>query len=88
MTLLRNDEPYIVPPDRQEVLLDENGSATERFYTMLQGLSARVPIYGEGEPNGQFEADKGRLYVDREGVQGERIWMKTTNGSRVGWEIA
>ena len=88
MTLLRNDEPFVYPPDRQETLLDENGSATERFYTLLQGLSARIPIYGSGDPNGQFEANKGRLFVNIDGAQGQRIWMKTTNGGRTGWEVA
>lgn len=78
----------MVPPDRQEPLLDENQSATERFYSLLQALASRVPIFGSGDPNGQFQANKGRLFVDIDGIQGERIWMKTTNGGRTGWEIA
>ncbi len=86
MTLRRNDEPVTIPPDRFDSLVSSEGLATERFFTLLEVLSERVPIYSTGNPNGQFPANEGRLYVDIEGAQGSRVFMKTTNGGNSGWE--
>ncbi len=88
MTLLRNNENFVIPPDREESLTDPNGSATERHYAYLQDVAKRIPIYGEGDPNGQFEADKGRLYVDINGATGNILYKKDTNGGNTGWILA
>ena len=85
MTLLRKSENFVIAPDRQETLIDDNGSATERFYSIIQGLVDRIPVYGEGDPNGQIEANKGRLYVDINGSSGSVLYKKDTNGGNTGW---
>lgn len=87
MSLQANNEPEIIPPDRLDELL-EGPNATQRFYTWIQSVSQRIPIEGAGSPEGSLEANKGRLYIDRDGSQGERIYMKTTNGGKTGWELA
>ena len=87
MTLLASDEPFIVPPDRLDPLLEEE-TASQRFYTWIQAMSQRIHLEGSGSPEGSLEANAGRLYVDRDGAQGERIYMKTTNGGNTGWEFA
>ena len=89
MTLQANNEPVVVPPDRIDPLVDkETGNGVQRFYTWIQAISQRIPIEGSGSPESRFEANAGRLYVDRDGAQGERIYMKTTNGGNTGWELA
>ena len=87
MTLLASDQPYVIPPDRVDALLEGEG-ASQRFYAWIQGISARIPLEGSGSPEDGLEADAGRLYIDRDGAQGSRIYMKTTNGSKTGWELA
>jgi hypothetical protein len=87
VTLLANDQPELVPPDRLDPLL-EGENASQRFYTWIQGVSERTPLEGSGSPEGSLEANKGRLYIDRDGVQGQRIYMKTTNGGNTGWQFA
>lgn len=86
MTLLRNNEPVTIPIDRLDSLLDEEGRPTQRFLFFLELLAERVPIYGSGTPENQFEANKGRLYVDIDGLAGSRVYMKTTNGTATGWQ--
>lgn len=85
MTLPTSDESVIIAPDRQESLINPDGSATERFYALLQALSLRVPIYGSGDPNGQYDANLGRLYVDIDGVSGQVLFKKNSNGGNTGW---
>ena len=87
MTLPAIDEPFIVPPDRIDPLVLDS-VATQRFYGWIQGMSDRIPLEGDGSPEGNLEANQGRLYVDRQGAQGQRIYMKTTNGGVTGWELA
>lgn len=87
MTLQANDQPFIVPPDRLDQLL-EGENASQRFYAWIQGVSQRIPLEGSGSPEGSLTANAGRLYIDREGIQGERIYMKTTNNTNTGWEFA
>lgn len=87
MTLLNINEPVIIPPERYDPLIEEDATASQRFYFMLQTMAERIPIYGTGDPNGQFEANQGRLYVDTNGAQGSRVYMKTTNGGATGWDV-
>lgn len=86
MTLLASDEPFVIPPDRLDPLIEDEG-ASQRFYAWIQGVSSRIPLEGSGSPEGSLEADSGRLYIDRDGIQGERVYMKTTNGGNTGWEF-
>ena len=87
MTLQADNEPIIVPPDRIDPLLEAD-IASQRFYTWIQAISQRIPIEGSGSPEGVIVANKGRFYIDRDGAQGARFYMKTTNGSATGWEFA
>jgi len=87
LTLQANDEPVIVPPDRIDPLLEDD-IASLRYYAWIQAMSQRIPIEGSGSPEGVFDANAGRLYIDRDGAQGQRIYMKTTNGTNTGWEFA
>jgi hypothetical protein len=87
LTLQANDQPFIIPLDRTDPAV-EDGVATQRLYAWMQAISDRIPLEGSGSPEGSLTANKGRLYVNREGIQGERIYMKTTNGGNVGWQLA
>ncbi len=89
MTLQADNTPFIVPPDRLDPLLEDEGrNATQRFYAWINDMSGRITLEGNGTPEGSLEANAGRLYIDKDGVQGERIWFKTTNGGSDGWELA
>lgn len=87
MTVQASDNPFIIPIDRLDPLL-ENEVASQRFFAWIQDVSDRIPLEGKGNPNDSLEANQGRLYIDKSGVQGERIYMKTTNGGKTGWELA
>jgi len=87
LTLQASDEPRVVPPDRLDPITDDEGT-TQRFYAWIQDISSRVILEGNGSPEGSLEANQGRLYIDKEGIQGERIYFKTTNGGQTGWEFA
>ena len=88
MSLPKTNEPVIFPPQFSENVVKEDGTANNRLYSFFQGLASRIPIEDSGNPEGRFEANAGRLYIDRDGSQGSRIYMKTTNGGNTGWEIA
>ena len=87
MTLQASDEPIVVPPDRIDPWL-EGSILSQRSYAWIQAISERIPIEGSGSPEGVITANKGRFYIDRDGAQGERFYMKTTNGNNTGWEFA
>lgn len=89
MTLQADDTPFIVPPDRLDPLLEDEGqNASQRFYSWINDMSERIPLEGNGEPEGSLEANTGRLYIDKSGAQGLRIYFKTTDGGTTGWELA
>ena len=88
MTLLTSDEPFVVPPDRLDPLL-EGEAGSQRLYAWIESVSDRLPLEGNGSPEGSLEANIGRLYVNKLGAQGSRIYMKATdNGENTGWELA
>lgn len=87
MTLKSDDTPVIIPLDRLDPVLEEE-VASQRFYSWMQIVSARIPMIGNGTPEGSLEANIGQLYIDKEGAQGSRIYFKTTNGGKDGWELA
>ena len=87
MTLQADDTPFVIPPDRLDPLL-EGENASQRFYAWIQSVSDRITLEGNGSPEGSLEANIGRLYIDKDGAQGERIYFKTTNGGNTGWEFA
>lgn len=87
MTLQADDTPFVIPPDRLDPLV-EGDNATERFYAFLEDVADRLPLEGNGEPEGSVTANTGRLYIDKSGTQGNRIYFKTTDGTDTGWELA
>lgn len=88
MTLQATDNPFVLEPDRSDPLVDENGVSSQRFFEWIQGISERVPLEGNGSPEGSLVANNGRLYIDKSGTQGTRIYIKTTDGGNTGWELA
>lgn len=88
MTLQTKNEPFIIPIDRLDPIVEDDASS-QRFYAWIQSVSERLPLEGSGSPEGALPADIGRLYIDRNGTQGNRIYMKASNsGERTGWELA
>jgi len=87
LTLQADDTPFVIPPDRLDPLLEDE-AASQRFYAWIQTVSDRVVLEGNGSPEGSVEANKGRLYIDKQGTLGQRIYFKTTDGGKTGWEFA
>lgn len=87
MTLKSDDTPVILLPDRLDPILEEE-SPTQRFYAWMEIVSERIPMIGNGAPEDSLEANIGQLYIDKLGTQGNRIYFKTTNGGKDGWELA
>ncbi len=88
MTLQASDQPFVVPPDRLDPLLDQE-NASQRFYAWIQSISNRIPLEGNGSPEGSLVALKGRLYVDKSSnTTGQMIYVKTTNTGNTGWVLA
>ena len=86
MTLKNDDTPVILLPDRLDPILEEE-AVSQRFYAWMQIVSERIPMIGNGSPEDSLEANIGQLYIDKEGTQGNRIYFKTTNGGKTGWEL-
>lgn len=87
MTLLADDTPFVIPPDRLDPLLEDE-AASQRFYAWIQTVSDRALLEGNGSPEGSVEANIARLYIDKQGAQGQRIYFKTTDGGTTGWQFA
>ncbi len=88
MTLLADDTPFVIPPDRLDPLLEDE-AATQRFYAWIQVISDRITLEGNGSPEGSLEATKGRLYVDKSSsTTGEMLYIKTTDTGDTGWVLA
>ena len=86
MTLQTNNEPFVIPPDRLDPILDD-GVLTQRMYSWMQSISDRIPIDGDGSPESIITARIGRIYIDRTAQQFNRIYIKTTDSGATGWEL-
>lgn len=76
----------------QRPIVDENGALNSESRVFFSNLAERLPIYGDGSPEGVVEAGRGREYYDLQGGTGSIIYVKTAaniDGDRTrGWVLA
>lgn len=51
----------------------------------LQQLQGKVPLEGDGSPEGVVVAKPGRLYVDLTGGAGSTLYVKESGTGDTGW---
>ena len=77
--------PYVRP-------IVEEGIITQESRVILEELFNRIPITGEGSPEGVVDADVGATYYDLNAVAGSRHYIKINQDiggdTTQGWELA
>lgn len=88
MTLQADDTPRVIPLDRLDAILEE-GAASQRFYAWMEEMSNRIPMQGNGSPEGSLGGTKGQSYIDKSSsTTGQIIYVKTTDTGDTGWVLA
>lgn len=75
---------------RKIPLVDENGCPTQWMQILGEQLRQLPMMAGNGSPEGIYEAQQTRLYMDINKSSGFRLWIKTVDGvggdAKLGWE--
>jgi len=75
---------------RKIPLTDDKGCATQWMQILGEQLRQLPMLAGTGSPEGIYEAQETRLYMDRDKSSGYRLWIKTADAvggdSKSGWE--
>ena len=75
------------PKEIADYLNREVAPLVRRLGLTIDALLARI-LEGEGSPEGSVTADIGAIYMNRTGIVGSIIYIKTTNGVATGWVAA
>lgn len=82
----------ILPPNAQRPELKETGEANDDVRVWRQQIANRLPILGEGNPEGVLQAERGATYYDMDGSTGAIIYIKIQSDiggdKSQGWVIA
>lgn len=66
--------PVIISPNR--LIVDENGGMSNRMQAWTEQVTELQPLAGTESPEGLFEANQTRLYVDLLGTTGAILYVK------------
>lgn len=64
----------IISPNR--LIVDQNGSMSNRMQAWAEQVTELQPLAGTGSPEGLFEANQARFYVDLEALTGAILYVK------------
>ena len=74
----------IIPPGRNESIVDRLFFGTQRMVDWMQAISRLSVLEGNGSPEGVITAQRTRWYYD---IANDDIYFKTTSGGNTGWRI-
>lgn len=80
----------LLPPFTRAIV-DQDGMLTQEARVFFSNLVERIPIYGEGTPEGVVKGQIGSTFYDLDAVAGSRVYLKINanigGDTTKGWEL-